>query len=160
MWTILPNIGAEPIVARCEICSLETRKTKMNRHLREVHSIGLVIHRCPRCNKEFKRKYKFNEHIVMCIPNLQIGQKLPAQRGVRSSNPYWENCPQGVRSSSPALLRNFPQGVSVTPYLVNYKSWISNEAYVTNKRSHDATEPFYWIEFRMYLTLDSNVVDL
>jgi len=63
MWSSVPAESAGlPNMARCHLCNAETRQNKISRHLKEVHEIGLVIHKCPRCERTFKRKYKFDQH--------------------------------------------------------------------------------------------------
>jgi len=69
MWSLLPHPPPEPMMARCNFCNHELRKKKIGRHLREVHSIGLVIHKCSRCDKSYKRKYKYDQHILVCGAN-------------------------------------------------------------------------------------------
>ena len=65
--TVVPESAALPLMARCHLCNVETRHNKISRHLKEVHEIGLVIHRCPRCDRSFKRKYKFDQHRLVCL---------------------------------------------------------------------------------------------
>lgn len=48
--------------ALCLLCNIETKRNKMTRHLKEVHAVGLVIHTCSTCNRQFKRKYKYDKH--------------------------------------------------------------------------------------------------
>jgi len=68
MWSSVPAESAGlPNMARCHLCNAETRQNKISRHLKEVHEIGLVIHKCPRCERTFKRKYKFDQHRLVCL---------------------------------------------------------------------------------------------
>jgi len=77
MWTtIVPESADLPLMARCNVCNLETRKNKISRHLKEVHEIGLVIHKCPRCAKPFKRRYKFDQHRLVCLGLAHIGHEI------------------------------------------------------------------------------------
>lgn len=62
--------AAERDKAICNVCNLEVLRNKVTRHLREVHSIGLVVHKCPACNKEFKRRYIYEKHVASCSAKL------------------------------------------------------------------------------------------
>jgi len=66
LWTVVP--GGQ--FAKCMVCHVETTRNKMQRHLKEVHSVGLLIHKCPTCDKSFKRKYKYVKHIQSCTGPL------------------------------------------------------------------------------------------
>ena len=62
--------------ARCHLCNLETRRNKIKRHLKEVHSIGLTVFKCTRCSKTFKRKYKYERHVTSYGCCLSTNQGL------------------------------------------------------------------------------------
>ena len=66
LWTVVP--GGR--FAKCMVCHVETTRNKMQRHLKEVHSVGLLIYKCPACDKAFKRKYKYEKHIQTCTGPL------------------------------------------------------------------------------------------
>ena len=63
LWTLVPE---NTKFAKCMVCNVETTRNKMQRHLKEVHSVGLLIYKCPACDKSFKRKYKYEKHTQLC----------------------------------------------------------------------------------------------
>jgi len=63
LWTV---VAENTKFAKCMVCNVETTRNKMQRHLKEVHSVGLLIYKCPACDKSFKRKYKYEKHTQLC----------------------------------------------------------------------------------------------
>lgn len=57
-----PKIGGPSY--KCDFCPMEFRKrSKMNRHKREIHLQNFKIYNCDECDKGFKRKEHYDRHM-------------------------------------------------------------------------------------------------